>query len=107
MEQTIEYNNINIDHQSYNIKSYTSINKIILEIESDSKKYLGEYELEYLKTFPLFQKSTNLQGAWVVFQALFYMQYSIIKEENIIEFLCPAVGGEVKLKLFLKDDDKY
>ena len=98
MEQKIEYNNINIDNQLYNIKSYTSINKIFLEIESDSKKYLGEYELEHLRAFPIFQKSTNLQGAWVVFQALFYMQYSIIKEENIIEFLCPTVG--VKLKLF-------
>jgi len=97
-----ELNDVKLENETYSIKAYITNNKIEMKIESGSNKYLGRYDLEFLKTFTYFQKSKDLDGAIASFKNLFDLtDYSIIKDGNNIQLFFPIRIGDIRL--FLKN----
>ena len=98
----IEFNDVKLENKTYNIKAYITHNIIVIEIESEPNKYLGRFDLEFLKTFTYFQRAIDLNDAFEYFKDLFDKKdYSIITDGNNIKLLFPYRRGDIRL--FLKN----
>ena len=85
--------------KSYNIQIHIEVNKLFIEIESESKHYMNKYDLEQLKVFEYFNGSKNLEDAFEDLKDLLDNNYSLTETENNIELLFPRRRGDVKLLL--------
>ena len=87
------------DNKIYKIKIYIEGNKILIEIESESKQYINSYEFEQLKVFPYFNNAGNLQNAFQDLEDLFETKYSLTQTMHNIELIFPRKRGDIKFLL--------
>ena len=87
------------DNKIYKIKIYIEGNKILIEIESESKQYINSYEFEQLKVFPYFNNAGNLQNAFQDLEDLFETKYSLTQTMHNIELIFPRKRGDVRFLL--------
>ena len=108
IKESEEILELKINEKIYKYHAYIDEDKLVIEMETDTSKYSGNYEFNKLQKFKYFKMSDNLDEALIDMNKLFNDnkdELSIEQKENSLELLIPFHKGNIKFLLNRIDDN--